>query len=320
MAGVRIGLPRIRIHKHNSVWVILGLLLIVTYLHSPQFMTGSTILNMLRQAAALGVLTAGQLFVILGGGVDLSVVATMQMAIVIYTTIIRSLGPLGVPVGIVAALALGIGMGLLNGLVITKFRLQPFLVTIFTAHILTGSRMVLSGVDSVGVVPDPIRFFGNASTGPIPNAVIIMFVIVVISYVLLNKTTFGRSIVSVGSNQVAAVFSGIDVDRTVIKSYCYSGVMAVLASILLAGYTGYADMWIGEGFEFNSVVAAVIGGNFLGGGRGSVLGMLGGVLATTLVLNIVLVFGLDVTFQYVFTGLIFLIATLIGSLAAMRKG
>jgi ribose/xylose/arabinose/galactoside ABC-type transport system permease subunit len=123
----------------------------------------------------------------------------------------------------------------------------------------------------------------------------------------------------VGSNRVAAVFSGINADAAIIKSYCYSGIMAVLASILLAGYTGYADMWIGEGFEFNSLVAAVIGGNFLGGGRGSVLGMLGGVLVTTLVLNIVLVFGLDVTFQYVFMGLIFLVATLIGALATAKR-
>jgi ribose/xylose/arabinose/galactoside ABC-type transport system permease subunit len=320
MNRLSLGSRRLGINKHNSVYIILILLSVATYIYSPQFMTGRTILNMLRQASALGVLTAGQLFVIIGGGVALSVVATMQMAIVIYTRLINSLGVVGIFIGIILALVLGIGMGLFNGIVITKFRLQPFLVTIFTAHILTGSRMIFTGVDSVGVVPDAIRFLGNASTGPIPNAVIIMFLVIIFSVIVLNKTTFGRQLISVGSNRVAAVFSGINADATIIKSYCFSGIMAVLASILLAGYTGYADMWIGEGFEFNSLVAAVIGGNFLGGGRGSVLGMLGGVLVTTLVLNIVLVFGLDVTYQYVFTGLIFLIATLIGSLAATRKG
>jgi ribose/xylose/arabinose/galactoside ABC-type transport system permease subunit len=310
---------RLGINKHNSVYIILIVLSVVTYIYSPQFMTGGTILNMLRQASALGVLTAGQLFVIVGGGVDLSVVATMQMAIVIYSRLINRMGTAGLIIGILLSLVLGIGMGLFNGVVITKFRLQPFLVTIFTAHILTGSRMIFTGVDSAGVVPDAIRFLGNESTGPIPNAVIIMFLVIILSIILLNKTIFGRQLVAVGSNRLAAVFSGINADATIIKSYCYSGIMAVLASILLAGYTGYADMWIGEGFEFNSLVAAVIGGNFLGGGRGSVLGMLGGVLVTTLVLNIVLVFGLDVTFQYVFTGLIFLIATLMGSLATAKS-
>ena len=150
-------------------------------------------------------------------------------------------------------------MGLFNGVIITKFRVQPFLVTIFTAHILTGSRAIFTGVDSAGVVPDAIRFLGNESTGPIPNAVIIMFLVIIISIILLNKTVFGRQLIAVGSNRVAAVFSGINADAAIIKSYCYSGIMAVLASILLAGYTGYADMWIGEGFEFNSLVAAVIG-------------------------------------------------------------
>jgi ribose transport system permease protein len=274
----RSGLPII--NKHSSVYVILIVLSLATYIYSPQFMTGSTILVMLRQASALGVLTAGQLFVIVGGGVDLSVVATMQMAIVIYSRLINSMGLLGVFLGLFLALVLGVGMGIFNGLIITKFRVQPFLVTIFTAHILTGTRALLTGVDSVGVVPDAIRFLGNKSTGPIPNAVIIMFVVVLVCAFVLNRTVFGRRLVAVGSNRVAAVFSGINADLTIIKTYCISGIMAVISSILLAGYTGYADMWIGDGFEFNSLVAAVIGGNFLGGGRGSVFGMLGGVLVT----------------------------------------
>ena len=315
MNRIAINTNWLRINKHNSVYVILIILSLATWIYSPQFMTGRTILNMMRQASALGVLTAGQLFVIVSGGVDLSVVATMQMAIVIYSRSINSLGVAGIFIGIALALVLGIGMGLLNGVIITKFNVQPFLVTIFTAHILTGSRMILTGVDSVGVVPDAIRFLGNASTGPIPNAVIILFIVIVFSYIVLNRTIYGRQLVCVGSNKTAAVFSGINADSTTIKSYCVSGIMAVLASILLAGYTGYADMWIGQGYEFNALVAAVIGGNFLGGGRGSVLGMLGGVLVTTLVLNVVLVFGLDVTYQYIFTGAIFVLATLIGSLA-----
>ena len=319
MNKITINTSRVRINKHNSVYIILFLLSLITWIYNPEFMSTGTILNMLRQASALGVLTAGQLFVLVAGGVDLSVVATMQMAIVIYTKFINSFGIWGIIFGISLAMLLGIFMGLLNGVIITKFKVQSFLVTIFTANILTGSRMIFTGVDSVGVVPDAIRFLGNKSTGPIPNAVIIFFFIIGLSLIILNRTVFGRKLVSVGSNKVAAVFSGINADMTIIKSYCFSGIMAVLASILLAGYTGYADMWIGEGYQFNSLVAAVIGGNFLGGGRGSVLGMLGGVLVITLVLNIVLVFGLDVTYQYIFTGLIFIIATLIGSLGMRNK-
>ena len=270
---------------------------------------------MLRQASALGVLTAGQLFVIIAGGVDLSVVATMQISIVACVYFTNAFGVWGLILGIVISLVLAILIGLANGVIVTKFNVQPFLVTLFMAELLTGARMILVGVQSAGSVPSAMRYLGNDMTGPIPNAVIVFLLVVIVSFVILNKTVYGRKLVSVGTNKRAATYSGINAASTVIKSYCYSSVMAVISAILLAGYTGYADMWIGEGYEFNALVAAVIGGNFLGGGRGSIIGVVGGVLVTTLVLNVVLLFGLDVTFQYIFMGVIFIVATLMGALA-----
>jgi len=319
MKAVGINSNALRINKHNSVFVLLFLLSLVTWIYSPEFLNPGTILTMVRQSSALGVLTAGQLIVIVAGGVDLSVVATMQMAIVTYTYFINNYGVSGIVIGVVLSMFIGIAMGIVNGGIVSKFNVQPFLVTLFTAHILTGVRMIFTGVDSAGAVPDAIRFLGNASTGIIPNAVIVFFIVVVLCWLLLNKSVLGRQLICVGSNKAAAVLSGINVERTIIKSYCISGLMAVLASMLLAGYTGYADMWIGQGFEFNALAAAVIGGNFLGGGRGSILGVVGGVLTITLVLNVVLLFGLDITFQYIFTGLIFIIATLMGALSTRKK-
>jgi ribose/xylose/arabinose/galactoside ABC-type transport system permease subunit len=295
----------LRINKHNSVFVILFFLSLATWIYSPEFLNPGTVLSMLRQSSALGVLTAGQLIVIISGGVDLSVVATMQMSIVICTYFVNNYGIGGLAIGVILSMLVGIVMGIVNGGIVSKYNVQPFLVTLFTALILTGLRMIFIGEDSAGAVPDAIRFIGNESTGIIPNAVIVFFIVVVFCWWLLNKSVFGRQLICVGSNKAAAVFAGINVDMTIIKSYCFSGLMAVLASILLAGYTGYADMWIGEGFEFNSLAAAVIGGNFLGGGRGSILGVVGGVLV--------------ITFQYIFTGLIFIAATLMGAFSARKK-
>jgi ribose transport system permease protein len=291
------------------------ILLVATYIYSPKFLSGSTIFNMLRQASALGVLTAGQLFVIIGGGVDLSVVATMQISIVTCVYFTNAFGVWGLILGIGISLVLAILIGLANGVIVTKFNVQPFLVTLFMAELLTGARMILVGVQSAGSVPSTMRFLGNDLTGPIPNAVIVFLLVVIVSFVILNKTVYGRKLVSVGTNKRAAIFSGINANSTVIISYCFCSVMAVISGLLLAGYTGYADMWIGEGYEFTALVAAVIGGNFLGGGRGSIMGVVGGVLVTTLVLNVVLLFGLDVTFQYIFMGAIFIVATLTGALA-----
>jgi len=310
---------KLRINKHYSVYIVMVILLVATYIYSPKFLSGSTIFNMLRQASALGVLTAGQLFVIIGGGVDLSVVATMQISIVTCVYFTNAFGIWGLILGILISLVLAILIGLANGVIVTKFNVQPFLVTLFMAELLTGARMILVGVQSAGSVPSAMRYLGNDLTGPIPNAVIVFLLVVIVSYIILNKTVYGRKLVSVGTNKRAARYSGINANSTVIISYCYCSVMAVISGLLLAGYTGYADMWIGEGYEFTALVAAVIGGNFLGGGRGSIMGVVGGVLVTTLVLNVVLLFGLEVTFQYIFMGAIFIVATLTGALAGRQS-
>jgi ribose transport system permease protein len=291
----------------------------VTGIYKADFLGSENIFNMLRQASALGVLTSGALFVIVGGGVDLSVAATMQMAIVIYTFGFNFFGTWGLVVGSILALLLGVVMGIINGVIVTKFHVQPFLTTLFTGSILTGIRMIVVGPYSVGVVPDGIRLLGNDSTGVVPNSTIIFFVVIIVCLVVFNKTVFGRQLVAVGTNRLAALFSGINADMTIIKSYCICGLLAVLASMLLSGYTGYADMWLGQGYEFNALVAAVIGGNYLGGGRGSIIGVLGGVLVTTLLLNVVLLFGLPIAFQYVVKGAILIAATLIGALAVSRR-
>jgi ribose transport system permease protein len=313
MKSVFIG-NKLQINKHYSVYIVMVALLIATYFYSPKFLSTSTIFNMLRQASALGVLTAGQLFVIIGGGVDLSVVATMQISIVTCVYFTNAFGVWGLVLGIVISLVFAILIGLANGVIVTKFNVQPFLVTLFMAELLTGARMIFVGVKSTGAVPDAMRVLGNDLTGPIPNAVMVFLLVVIVSFVILNKTVYGRKLISVGTNKRAATYSGINSNTTVIITYCISSVMAVFAGLLLAGYTGYADMWIGEGYEFTALVAAVIGGNFLGGGRGSIMGVVGGVLVTTLVLNVVLIFGLDVTFQYIFLGAIFIVATLMGAL------
>jgi ribose/xylose/arabinose/galactoside ABC-type transport system permease subunit len=309
---------RIKVNQHNSVYVIMLAVCLATWIYKPLFLNSDSILSMLRQASALGVLTAGQLFVIIAGGVDLSVAATMQMAIVIYTKGFNLYGAWGLVGGIGLALLVGAAMGIVNGVIVTKFRVQPFLATLFTGSILTGIRQIVTGISSAGVIPDAIRFLGRDTTAFVPNAVLIFFIVTVICLIIFNRTVFGRQLVAVGTNKRAAIFSGIDADLTVIKSYCACGILAVLASMLLSGYTGYADMWLGSGFEFSCLVAAVIGGNYLGGGRGSMLGAVGGVLVTTLILNSVLLFGLDISYQYIAKGIVLVAATLAGSLATRK--
>ena len=302
-----------RINKHNGVFLILGLLLIIAGIYRPQFVEISNLLTMLRQAASLGILTIGQLFAIVGGGLDLSVAATLQMSISIFMYGYNNFGIEGLIIGIFAALLFGVVVGTANGIIITKYKIQPFLATLFTGSIITGTRMILVGIESAGNIPDVIRVFGRGRTLNIPNGLIIFFIIACIAAFIMNKSVFGRKLIAVGTNFIAAEFSGIKAENTVIMSYIICSVLSVIASILLAGYIGFADRWIGAGLHFNSLVAAVIGGNYFGGGRGSVFGAVGGALVMTIVMNFVTLLGFSAPFQHVVSGIVLILTLFIGA-------
>ncbi len=304
---------KFQINKHTGVYLILVLILIVSGFYSPGFVKPNNLLTMLRQASALGILTIGQLFVIVGGGVDLSLEATLQMAIAIFMFGFNNFGETGLIIGLLAAVLFGLLAGFVNGLLVIRYHVQPFLTTLFTGSIITGIRLIWVGIDLGGNVPNFIRFFGRDRTLTIPNAAIVFSVVAVIAFFLINRSVFGRKLVAVGTNYDAAIYSGIKARRTVILSYMISGVSAVLASVVLSGYVGFADRWIGAGMSFNSLIAAVIGGNYLGGGRGSVIGVIGGAMLMTIVINFVTLLGFSSAYQHIVSGLVLIITIFIGS-------
>ena len=305
---------RIKINKHNGVFIILGIILIISALYSPTFVQANNLMAMLRQASTLGIITIGQLFVIISGGVDLSVESILQMGITIFMFGYNNYGDSGLIYGLIAAFLFGAIAGFINGILIIRFKIQPFLTTLFTGSIITGIRMIWVGIEGAGDVPDLIRFFGRDKTFKIPNAVIIFLFIALIASVVIKRAVFGRKLIAVGTNYKASVFSGIKSQRIVIISYVLSGLLAILASIILSGYIGFADRWIGAGLSFNSLIAAVLGGNYLGGGRGSVLGVIGGALLMIIVINFVTLLGLSASFQHIVSGIVLIITILIGKL------
>ena len=310
--------PKISLNKHNGVYVILAVLLAIAAFYSPSFVQPGNLMTMLRQASALGVMTIGQLFVIVGGGVDLSVAATLQMGITIFMYGYNHFGMPGLVLGVVAALLFGVLVGLVNGIIVTRYHVQPFLTTLFTGSILTGLRMIVAGIKPAGNIPDAIRFFGRDKTFDIPNALIVFLLVALLAYLILGRSVYGRKLIATGTNYTAALFSTIKASRVVICSYILCSVLAVVSSIVLAGYIGFADQWIGAGYSFNSLIAAVIGGNYLGGGRGSVPGVIGGALTMTLVINFVTLLGFSAPFQHVVSGIVLILALLIGVATAKK--
>lgn len=292
--------------QYNSVFLILLAVCLCAVIYKPTFFELDNVNLILRQASALGILVMGQIFVISTGCVDLSVVSIMQISISIFMMTVKNYGAAMLFPGILLAIAAGIFIGFINGVIVARWNVQPFLSTLFIGAILGGIREVFSGVTPLGVPPQILMDIVKGGTY-ISYSIFWFAAAAIIAYIVINRTIYGRQVMMVGTNRSAALFSGVKVDRTIIIAYCISGLSAVLAGVVATGYLGFADQTsIGSGMEMNALVAAVLGGNFLSGGRGSVSGAIGGVLTITLIINIVILFGLPVEYQYVLKGLILL--------------
>lgn len=311
-------MPRYKVYRSSgSIFITIVLLYILFALLFPPLLRYDNVMNTLRQCSALGILAVGQSLVIISGGVDLSVAAIMQVAVVIMAELAK-FGNISSILGIIIAIATGGVIGLFNGFLISRFRLQPFLVTLFSGAVVTGLRLALTRGSPSGIVPDLLRVIGRDSTFGIPNAVITFLIIATIVQWILSNTVFGRYLYAVGQNYRAALVAGIRVQQTLTQTYVLSGLLSGLAGLVLAGYIGYADQWIGKGYELDSLAAAAIGGTRLGGGEGSVIGTIGGVLLVTLVVNLVLLLNLDAPFQYVAKGLVLILSVVFASLLQAR--
>ena len=298
------------LNQHNSVWLILIVICLPALIYKPSFFQYDNINMILRQAAALGILTLGHIFVISCGCVDLSLAAMMQMAIAVFMMVIRAGGEGALLPGLLASLAVILLVGLINGILVAVCNVQSFLSTLFIGVVLVGLRNVLCGSTPLGVPPAALINFVKGN-GVISNCIYIFLVAAVIAYIVLHRTVFGRRVMMVGVNTTAAAFSGTKVRRVIILSYCISAFCAFLAGIVAMGYLGFADQTsIGDGMEMDSMVAAVLGGNLLSGGKASVSGAIGGVITMTLMLNIVVLFGLSVEYKYILKGAILLIVVL----------
>lgn len=308
------------LRQYAGVYIVISLLVISAMIYRPDYFQLELVYMMLRQVACLGILSIGQMFVVAAGGSDLSVVSFMEISMVITMLFYNRLGENWLIAGILTSLIACLGLGLVNGTLITKYKVAPFLITMFTGAIFTGVRRLFTGVSPMGPIPPSIAFFVKGEkAGHIPHAALILLVVAMIGYIVLNKTVFGRRLMLVGSNPTAAEFAGIKVNQIRIITYCISAMISVLAALVIAGYTGYVDQeTLAAGKGFDSLIAVVLGGNLLGGGKSTVIGTIGGALATTLILNIVVLFGFEIQHQYVFKGLL-LIAVVLFSVFANRQ-
>jgi ribose/xylose/arabinose/galactoside ABC-type transport system permease subunit len=292
--------------RNYGIHLVLLFLIVITALISPQFLASRNISNMLLQAAPLGIVVIGQVLVILVRGLDLSVASVMATAAVVATSFNgQDSDALAV---FAVAIAIGIATGLVNGLLITKRSVSPFLATLATLTLLQGMRFAYTQGAPSGNVPPIYRVLGSQLYYGIPFNMIILAALTIVFSLLLHKSTFGRRIYITGGNPETARLVGINADRVTIACYIISGGLAALAGLILSGFVGIVDNWVGRGFELDSIVAAVMGGVALSGGRGSIIGGLLGTAILVVVFNAVLMIGFPVQLQFIIKGLVIIIA------------
>ena len=295
--------------ERYGIYVFLGLLFLFSSIVSPAFLTAQNIKNILTPAAALGIVAIGQTFVILtgGGALDLSVASIMATVAVIIARNTGGQDALLLPYTLVSLL-FGIVVGLVNGGLITKRKVQPLIATLGVMIIVQAVRFLYTHGTSRGSYPPLLRFLGTGNIGGIPVSVLSLCIFIVIGVIVLKKTVFGRQVYAIGGNIHTARLSGYNTDLIIIVIYVISGFMAAVAGLYLAGWIGVADNWVGQGYEIDSIAAVVMGGTSFRGGRGGILGTIAGVLILTIMYNLLLLLHLPLQIQYVVKGSVIIFA------------
>lgn len=316
-ADSRARLDGVDVMSRYGIYVALVLVIIVAAILSPAFFKPSNLFNVLRAASPLGIVAIGQTVVMLGGGIDLSLASVMSMTTVVVADISKGDNARLLP-ALVLVFAIGTAVGLINGLLVTKRGVPPFIATLGVAILMEGVRFVYTRAAPSGSIPDAVRFYGNGAIGPVPTNLLVFAGLAAIAWFVLRRTEFGRHVYATGVNREAARLSGVAVDRVRLLTYVLCSNLAVLGGLILAGYIGYADNFLGRGYELDSIAAVVIGGTSFAGGSGGIAGTIIGVLLLTMLFYIVLLLSLPVEYQLVVKGLVIILAVAMYSFRARR--
>ncbi|WP_235854535.1 ABC transporter permease [Nonomuraea aridisoli] len=298
--------------RHLGLVAALAILVVVGLVTRPDnFATASNLISILSLAATIGVITVGATFVIIGGGIDLSVGAVMALASVWATTLAtQSYGPV---VMAICAILVGTGAGLVNGWLIAYGRLVPFIATLAMLVAARGlaQRMSDRRTQLIQAENSAIVDLSTSRVLGIPLLVYIFALVVVLGWILLNRTTFGRRTYAVGGNPEAARLAGIDVRRHTMLLYALSGMCCGIAAILIMARTTTGSSTHGDLYELDAIAAVIIGGTLLTGGRGTIIGSILGLLIFTLITNLFILNGLNTSDQLIAKGLIIVVAVLL---------
>ena len=305
--------------QQSLAFATLVVLLVFFSIASSNFFTWSNISGILLSTAVIGILALGTTFVIITGGIDLSIGTGMTLAAVMTGIFLVNM-ELPLIVGVIGGILTGGLMGFVNGFNIAVLRLPPFIATLAMMLIAQGLALVISGVRPIYF--SGVAGFKNIALGSVipglPNAVLILFVLAVLAYVLLSKTLLGRYTFAIGSNEEATRLSGVDTRKWKIVIYTVAGLFTGIAGVVIGARLDSAQPQLGTGYELQAIAAVIIGGTSLLGGRGSILGTLIGALIMSVLINGLRIMSIQTEWQNVVIGVVILIAVFTDALRQRR--
>lgn len=300
------------VRQHQNVLIIWGVLLLVlvgSAFASESFTNPRNFPNLMRQSAALLLVCLGQTLALLVGGIDLSVGSVISLVVVIMAALMQPT-PESMLATLVVGLFIGALVGAVNGFMVTRFKLAPFMVTLATLSIVQGLALQFRQ-NPQATIPREFSPPFTGDTGGIPHPFLIIVLATTAVWLLLRYTRFGRHVYAVGSNENATRLSGINADRIKLLAFTLCGLLAGAAGVFTAARSRAGDPLIGGDFAFDSITAVVLGGASLNGGAGSVWGTLAGVFIVTVLSNILNLAGIESNYQYIVKGVLLVLAVML---------
>ncbi|WP_210505510.1 ABC transporter permease [Naasia sp. SYSU D00057] len=300
----------VAVRRGAAVWVIVAaLVLVLSVLRGGSFWSTGNLAALLTSAVVLGLVSLGQHTVILSGGIDLSVGAMVTITTLLTAVLIDGYPIRTAPV-LIGMLVLGALIGALNGVLITLLGMPPFIVTLGMLYLVNGAALWISSTPA-GRVTSILSEFAFGRIGPIPYTFLVLVLAVVAMWFLLNRTVWGKQVFAVGGDLHSARAAGIDTTRVLLGVYIASGLLAAIAGILLASRSSVGSPTAGAGLELSAITVVVIGGTSLLGGRGTLLGTMGGVALLSLITNSITLLQFPSTITDLIRGIIIIAAVAI---------
>jgi ribose transport system permease protein len=308
------------ITQSQAIMLLIFLIIVaaVVTIIAPRFIQTSNLAVITRQTSFIALVSLGQMLCLIAGVIDLSVGATAGLA-GISAAMLMNGTPLNPYVAMLGGILVGALVGVVNGTLVTKVKLNPFIVTLSMSFVISGLILVVTGGWAIPNMPESIQWMGKGTVGPVPIPMIITLIVAVILAFLLNRTYIGRHIFAIGGNKDAAELVGIRVDRLIVLVYVLSGSLSALAGVMMLARLASGQPTIGATWLLPSFAAPILGGAALSGGAGSVLGTLVGALLMTVIQNAIVMTGMSVYWENVVIGLVLIAAIVMDRLRSRES-